>query len=219
MTLISASANTAYVSAVDWCYPGWRPFPSILGKLRSSEEWREEEAGLRRRRRSGWVPVSLNGSHWIWREKLTAWLLILLLRQRLAVGQLENESLRLIQTFSLLAKAFKQFSVRYAPDKARAPACLHTLRISNSFWVEITLEKMTSKLSFFVTLVLNLLYYYIFLTAGMGNSLCNVILGCGIFASYITTRFKAPAFHTRPDREPRDSKCFTAGWVSQYQQD
>lgn len=120
------------------------PFPSILGRLRSSGEQREEEAGLRRRR-SGWVSVSLNGSHWIWREKLTAWLLILLLWQRLAVGQLESESLRLIQTFNLLAKAFKQFSVRYAPDKARAPACLHALRVSNSFWVEITLEKLLVK--------------------------------------------------------------------------
>lgn len=35
---------------------------SILGKLRSSEERREEKTGLRRRR-SGRVPVSLNSSH------------------------------------------------------------------------------------------------------------------------------------------------------------
>jgi len=161
--------------------------------------------------------VSLNGSHWIWREKLTAWLLILLLQQHLAVGQLESEPLRLTQTFSLLAKAFKQFSVWYAPDKARAPVCLPALRDSNSFWVEITLEKMTckmtSRLDLFVTLVLNLLYYCIFLTARMGNSVCNVMSSCGIFTSYITVSFKAPAFHTQPYREPRDSECFMAGWV------
>lgn len=78
---------------------------------------------------------------------------------------------------------------------------------------------MTSKLSFFVTLVLNLLYYCIFLTARMGKSLYNVISSCGIFASYITMSFKAPAFHTWPDKEPQDSRCFMAGQVSQQQQE
>lgn len=78
---------------------------------------------------------------------------------------------------------------------------------------------MTSKLSFLVTLVLNLLYYCIFLTARMGNSLYNVISSCGISASYITMSFKAAAFHTWPDEEPQDSKCFMAGQVSQHLQE
>lgn len=78
---------------------------------------------------------------------------------------------------------------------------------------------MASKLSFFVTHVLNLLYYCIFLTARMGNSFCNVISSCGIFASYLTMSFKAPAFHTWPGRELGDSKCFMAGQFSLYQQE
>lgn len=73
---------------------------------------------------------------------------------------------------------------------------------------------MTSKLSFFVTLVLNLLYYCIFLTARMGNSLFNVIPSCSTFASYITVIFKAPAYQTFLHREPGDNKCFMSGGVS-----
>lgn len=53
----------------------------------------------------------------------------------------------------------------------------------------------------------------------MGNSFCNVISSCGIFASYITMSFKAPAFHTWPGREPGDSKYFMAGQFSLYQQE
>lgn len=73
---------------------------------------------------------------------------------------------------------------------------------------------MTSRLSFFVTLVLNLLYYYIFLTARMGNSLGNVIPSCSTFASYITMIFKAVANQSWPHRESGDNEYFTSGVVS-----
>lgn len=73
---------------------------------------------------------------------------------------------------------------------------------------------MTSKLSFFVILVLNLLYYCIFLTARIGNSLCNVIFSCSTFASYITMIFKALTYQTWPHRESEDNEYFMSGGIS-----
>lgn len=97
-------------------------FPQHPGK---TEELRRGERERGRAEKSSGVLVSLNGSRWIWREKLTAWLLILLLRQHLAVGQLESESLGRYGLSAFLHKhlkssLFNMHQIRPGPQ----PACV-----------------------------------------------------------------------------------------------